>query len=252
MVVLCVCSIPRRPLARCVESDRNPNASEEESVGIGRDLGRCAYWCDNIVRGRNAFAEIVVAFAASPLEIRMQVFRGLARSLMYLSFKNRPFAYTFWNILRGISSNSILDIMGSAHCCKEDVEKKIRHYTESLLVDDRPSSFDDLKLRMEDACLALGYKGMSPNVVAARRLRDCTNLVLKHPFRRSALRTLRREHGIKFYNEEKNHFYENFVRDIFKSKALMRKEIRASNSIYNGNYFWRACEARNMGTRKPA
>ena len=251
VLVLCVCSIPRWSLARCIESDRNPNASEEESIGISRALERCAYWCANIVRGGNAFVELVVAFTANPLEIRTQVIRGLSRSLMYLSFKNRPYTSLYWDILRGkVPSNRVSDILGGLHCCSEDAEVKIGEYLLSLDLESRSSSVADLELSMEEASLALAYKSMSSNVVAERRLRDCTNLALKHPFRRSTLRTLCREHGIKFFNEEQNHFYDSFVRDIFKSRSLMRKEVRAANSIYNGFYFWKATEARFMGIKE--
>ena len=45
------------------------------------------------------------------------------------------------------------------------------------------------------------------------------------------MRTLRSEHGVEFYNDEQNHFYENFARDISISKSLMREEIRACSSI---------------------
>ena len=113
---MCVCPIPRGPLARCVESDRNPNACEEESIGIGRSLERCAYWRDNIIRVVNSFAGLGVASESHPLEIRTHVLRGLPRSLMYLSFGNSPYASTFRDIPRGeISGDCILDIMANEH-----------------------------------------------------------------------------------------------------------------------------------------
>ena len=96
----------------------------------------------------------------------------------------------------------------------------------------------------------MSQKGRFCNVTAERRLRDCTTLSMKHPFKSVMLRTLCREIGIKFYNAAQRRFYLQFVRHFFSTPSLMRREIRSLNSVYNAYYWWRACTPEKMSNEE--
>ena len=97
VVTLCVASIPRWSLARCIESERNPEDEDKEGVGFNDALERCAFWSRNIISGQNTFIENLLYFAGNSLTARLYAIRSIHRKLMYVGYRNRPFCSTFWD-----------------------------------------------------------------------------------------------------------------------------------------------------------
>ena len=160
----------------------NPYAVEEDSIGIIRALGPREYWRDKIVFDQNAFSDVAVAFEENPLEIRTHVLRGLSRSLMYLGFGSRPYASTFWDIVRReISTESVLDIAGDGHCCEAATDAEMRDYINSFS-SGRASIFR-LRFEIEFGSRFFGF--VCEKHVAERRFRTVIEGMRQFGFRAS-------------------------------------------------------------------
>ena len=75
------------------------------------------------------------------------------------------------------------------------------------------------------------------NVVAGRRPRGCTTLLMRHPFKAVMIKTLRREIGVKFTTRSNGSSMLS-LRAIFSFLEYNDGVSRTLNSICNAYYCW--------------
>ena len=225
LIICCVTSMPRWRLLRCTEQiPRDGEGKEERRIAKG--LEKCLTESRRIISGEHILAERLISASRHPDFVRVRIWNSLLRSLMYLSYRNLPYCSTLWKILRGASIPSSIrsDLQLKPHCCEDPNMLKIR----SNLLRSSPIEGEillcDLEVMLETACEKYNAKGHCGNVEAEGRLRDCTTLTLRHPFRSVMFRTLQREHGIKFANAEQRNFYADFLARFFWITKYDEKE----------------------------
>ena len=149
IVKSCISSIPRWRFARelqadpkektrCADDGGESDDSDDDRFeyisvdkdlrGIARAQGGFLDDARRILKGKHSLAEFVINREPDHTTIRLEVWRSIAASALYLSEKNMPFTSDVYRVIRGEYSpvHFLSSIDGMPRCCSESgAEEKI-------------------------------------------------------------------------------------------------------------------------------
>ena len=152
----------------------------------------------------------------------------MSRTPLDISHKNYPYPTGLWRVVRGPGPISKTEAhLSNVKCCAESgFEPKINRYLAKLGHASREEKPRKLEVRLEHMRDVYAKKCYAQNMKCEGKLRDCSHLTLRRPYRPIMMRTLVREHGIKHWNREQKNFYDKLTADIWGRKKARRLALR--------------------------
>ena len=109
--------IPRWRYARCLNSDR-VDSGDFPRGGVVHALTRFNEESDRILKGENVLANRILCTVYDSGAIRIQVWRAIMRSALYIHERNLPYTTPTWRVIRGQDSpERMRGIFNRQHCC---------------------------------------------------------------------------------------------------------------------------------------
>ena len=170
-------SLSRRKPLRCAEKEA-PCGEVSPIVTVAQE-GINACLCESrlIVCASDTFVGQLPSTSSEPEVDRLQIWDILIRSLLYISYRNRPYFPTLWSILRGVQEPSaIIGVLTSRPSCVANSGRagKIRIYfrefgtssvEESCTINKRDGSLLGVEKCLRAASAAYNQKADGPTSI---------------------------------------------------------------------------------------